>query len=337
MEGWERYWESFIDNDYQLQAQYDPDRDAKKPYFDTKAFGKIEGHYYNMKGVMGGELKLLKTDARPEEAHGRKKTNECKLPILEPPKFNGNFLDWPSFADLFKITIHNNGDLSSAQKLQYLKACLIGDASKILRTTQITDNNYEPAWRSLEERFENKNALVQAQIHALFTQPKAMNTNGIKSIYDVTNDCIQSLENLDVKTENWDPMLIHMTFEKLPTNTQILWRQQRFGLREVPKWAEMKVFLQSCFASVEIDQTKTSASSATNFKPTFKRTQTMHATGAQVFTGSACYEHHGVQNAGMQREPFRANLFFIFENGSSRKDRQGTSIGIVFKLSWSRP
>lgn len=296
MQGWEKYWQSFIDNDYQARLLFDKKRDENKDYFKSKAFGKIEAYYYELKGKMGESLKALQPP-EPVVQNRARKTNECKLPILEPPKFDGDFLNWPSFADLFKSTIGQNADLSASQKLQYLRSSLTGDASNILRTTQITDANYEPAWKLLEERFSNRSALVAAQVNALFGLKKAANTNDIKHIYDITNQCLQSLDNLDVKTENWDPILIHMSFEKLPLATQLLWNQLRFGKRDVPKWPEMKEFLHSCFTSAEIQQPKPTTSNTIQQRPTFKRTQAMHATSPNpnVCKMQECQEKHSIR------------------------------------------
>lgn len=94
---------------------------------------------------------------------------------------------------------------------------MVDDASKILRTVKVTDDNYLPAWKLLEERYNNKGALVQAQVHALFTQSKATNTSGVKSLHDTTVDCLQSLENLDIKTENWDTILVYLIHDRLPS------------------------------------------------------------------------------------------------------------------------
>jgi hypothetical protein len=42
------------------------------------------------------------------------------------PVFHVDFYNWLSFRDLFIATVHNNGELSGAQNLQYLKAQVKG-------------------------------------------------------------------------------------------------------------------------------------------------------------------------------------------------------------------
>lgn len=214
LEGCGDLWNSFTRN-HQCIRLVATEPDLEKAYFKDNSYAKAENFFYNTKGVMNEVLRTLaKAASAKQPVPTAKKSTECKLPRLETPKFNGNFLDWPSFSDLFVTSIHRNTELSNAQKLQYLKASLIDDASKILRTTKVTDDNYEPAWKMLEERYNNTGALVQAQIHALLNQQKATNISGIKSLHDTTLDCLQSLENLGIKTENWDTILVYLLHER---------------------------------------------------------------------------------------------------------------------------
>lgn len=193
-------------------------------------------------------------------------------------------LDWRSaFSDLFRSTIHHNQELTHSQRLQYLKASVKGDAAAILRTTKITDANYLTAWQTLEDRYNVKSALVHAQIHALFTQPKANNSDGIKKLYDITIDCLNSLANMTIVTTNWDPILIYLIQERLPVQTLALWNQLRFGKTDIPTWKEMKTFLQSCCLTTDIEAPKqfppanshpiAPRPDRTNHRPHFQRSQ----------------------------------------------------------------
>ena len=54
-----------------------------------------------------------------------------------------------------------------AEKLNYLKACLSGDAEKLLASFTITDSNYELAKKTLIERYDNNKLIVRAHISEL--------------------------------------------------------------------------------------------------------------------------------------------------------------------------
>ena len=44
-----------------------------------------------------------------------------------------------SFADLFKASVDSNNQLSNSQKLNYLKACVKGEAAKLITAVTIND------------------------------------------------------------------------------------------------------------------------------------------------------------------------------------------------------
>ncbi|GFQ81674.1 retrovirus-related Pol polyprotein from transposon 17.6, partial [Trichonephila clavata] len=70
---------------------------------------------------------LSNSDARTE----RFSLETVKLPKLTLPTFSGNLHDWITFKDLFKASVHNNSNLSNAQKLQYLKSSLKGSFNTV--------------------------------------------------------------------------------------------------------------------------------------------------------------------------------------------------------------
>lgn len=54
------------------------------------------------------------------------------LPKITIPTFDGKYLDWPSFKDLFSDLIHNNGLLTAVQKLHYLKSSVVSRTGSII-------------------------------------------------------------------------------------------------------------------------------------------------------------------------------------------------------------
>ncbi|GFT47216.1 DUF1758 domain-containing protein [Trichonephila clavipes] len=65
-------------------------------------------------------------------------STEIKLPTLSLP-FSGVIDEWLTFSDLFQAAVTNHQNLTGAQKLQYLKGVLKGDAQKIVQSLPITD------------------------------------------------------------------------------------------------------------------------------------------------------------------------------------------------------
>ncbi|GFV42127.1 DUF1758 domain-containing protein [Trichonephila clavipes] len=74
---------------------------------------------------------LSKTNTSTEVIHTRNSdSTEIKLPTLSLSTFSGVIDGWLTFSDLFQAAVTNNQNLTGAQKLQYLKGVLKGDAQK---------------------------------------------------------------------------------------------------------------------------------------------------------------------------------------------------------------
>ena len=62
---------------------------------------------------------------------GRSHGAKVKLPKLSLPQFNGESMKWPTFWDSYEFAIHTNGELTNADKLNYLGSlmeCMALDA-----------------------------------------------------------------------------------------------------------------------------------------------------------------------------------------------------------------
>ncbi|XP_071043389.1 uncharacterized protein [Parasteatoda tepidariorum] len=71
------------------------------------------------------------------------------LPKLDLPTFSGDLFSWISFRDLFSATVRNNELLSDSQKLQYLKLSVKGEELSFINSIQVSDVNFEKAWKAL--------------------------------------------------------------------------------------------------------------------------------------------------------------------------------------------
>ncbi|CAG7830796.1 unnamed protein product [Allacma fusca] len=104
------------------------------------------------------------------------KPTEIRLPTMDLPTFTGNLQDWMSFRDLFTATIGNNNALAAAQKLQYLKSCLRGDAARIVQSMQVTAENYAVAWDMQTQRYEHSRESSSCQSQRWFRKASALSS-----------------------------------------------------------------------------------------------------------------------------------------------------------------
>jgi len=91
-----------------------------------------------------------------------------KLPPLEIPQFSGTYTEWAAYHDIFSALVHNNDKIGDIEKFFYLRSSLSGDAESVLKCIQTTADNYNAAWNSLIERYDNKKVLIQVHTQAIF-------------------------------------------------------------------------------------------------------------------------------------------------------------------------
>ena len=65
-------------------------------------------------------LRFLSTGSSPAASDGK----GVKLPKLDVPTFDGNILNWRSFWEQFRVSVHDRSTLSDSEKLVYLQHSL---------------------------------------------------------------------------------------------------------------------------------------------------------------------------------------------------------------------
>ncbi|XP_054260682.1 uncharacterized protein LOC128985314 [Macrosteles quadrilineatus] len=82
-----------------------------------------------------------------------------RLPKFELPKFSGNYEEWVSFYNIFEASVNANNSVSPVNKFQYLLSALSGEPLDLVKSLNITPENYVVALRLLKDRYENKRRL----------------------------------------------------------------------------------------------------------------------------------------------------------------------------------
>ncbi|GFY55156.1 DUF1758 domain-containing protein [Trichonephila inaurata madagascariensis] len=170
-----------------------------------------------------------------------------KLPTLSLPRFSGVNDEWLTFSDLFQAAITNNQNLTGAQKLQYLKGVLKGDAQKIVQSLLITDGNFQIAWDLLKERYFHKREILS------FLMKKLMNILPITCEYhaqilklvDSIKECVRLLETLDLKVEGTANIILMFIIQfKLDSTTRGWWKRS-LDNEKIPSLSELLQFLSN--------------------------------------------------------------------------------------------
>ena len=169
------------------------------------------------------------------------------LPTLQIPNFDGSFKDWVRFRDSLKTMVHECTELSNVQKFHYLSLSLTGDAARVIQSLGVSEINYELAWKSLIERYEDSRSLIHFHVKSLFDLPIISKATPIalRQLIDDANKHLLALRALGKDTESWDTMVTHLMSTKLDYVTKREWVKRLLAITEPETFTRMIQFLEN--------------------------------------------------------------------------------------------
>lgn len=179
----------------------------------------------------GGGYRQGNQQGQHNQGHGNQQGNQpvnvSKLPKLELPQFDGTYIAWTAFKDMFTSMVKDQAGIADAQKLQYLKiSCNCKcEADDIVSEYQTIDANFDPAWKALEHRFENPRMIISSHLKLLFEQPIMISESAesLRLLLRTTQKSLRSLKILGGPVEHWDWLLIHLILARLDSKTRRYW------------------------------------------------------------------------------------------------------------------
>ncbi|XP_066258820.1 uncharacterized protein [Euwallacea similis] len=194
-----------------------------------------------------------------------------KLPVISLPTFSGDCKDWLGFRDTYVSLIHNNHSLNQIQKFHYLRASLQGVASQVLETLEFTDNNYDVAWTTLSERYNNTRVLVHMHMKALLEIESVdkESAHKLRDLIDNVGKNLRTLSALGQKTEHWSDLIACLVGSKLDRVTERHWEEAKGNKKEVPSWESLREFLKNradMLAAIERQRGNTKPEKNAGFK-----------------------------------------------------------------------
>ncbi|CAG7665670.1 unnamed protein product [Allacma fusca] len=174
----------------------------------------------------------------------RNKVANVKLPKFDIPTFDGNLLEWTTFCDLFTTSVHNNATLGEAQKLQYLKSLMRGEAEMLLASYHISDVNYKEAWSALKKRYQNTRELIRSQLIRFMDMPvlKMESATDLRKLVDTASAVVRALKALNRPMGEECDLAIFMITSRLDSETNKFWETQ-IGREKIPNLTELLEFL----------------------------------------------------------------------------------------------
>ncbi|XP_039442932.1 uncharacterized protein LOC120423264 [Culex pipiens pallens] len=242
-----------------FQAEYDHERDQMEVQL---RLAHIEEASSKLEDIQ----QQLEDDETDDAASST--LSGIKLPTITLPEFDGDYQKWLAFHDLFVALIHNNPDLPDVQKFHYLRGVVVGKAAGYIDTYDINAANYQIAWDTLVERYNNEYLLKKRHLQALFELPPMEHetASSLHSLVDEFQRHIKILDQLKEPTASWSTVLEHLLCTRLHVDTINLWEDHASTLSN-PDFQSLIEFLQRrmrVLESISVNNNHSSSNGATS-------------------------------------------------------------------------
>ena len=209
-------------------------------------------------------------DVKPIHSHTSGRSG-VKLRYQEVPEFSGKTEDWLTFLRMFKNAVHNNPDLETATKLQYLVQSLKDPVQKAIYADRMEeDGAYEKFLEELTLEYDRPRWLHRRyceQMRTLTTNPHTR--PGMKELVSKITTIYKGFVRL--KTENVSQVLTSMAEAVLDKQLRELWNQRTDKIKETPPIEDLLSFITDQANQMEEVPTKQATTTTTTTKSQFER------------------------------------------------------------------
>jgi len=203
--------------------QGDPDESKKTLAIVQNKYDRTYVVYEKCAAVLGEQIQALTSERKQEQQNIA--SQGCRLPPCDTEVFDGNYLRWPTFRDLFTAVYIKNPRLTPVERLFHLSAKTSGEPNEIVSRSPLTNDGFQSAWDGLIERYENPRSLINSHLKLLFSVSSIATESGfaIKGLQSTFQGCLTALSHFGVDTKSWDCLLVFLCSSKLPDSTLTLW------------------------------------------------------------------------------------------------------------------
>lgn len=236
------------------------------------------------------------TNSESDKDHSGGTKSFIKLPTIDLPHFSGDHHDWLEYRETFQSLINRHKTLDNIQKFHYLRSSLSGSASLVIKSIEMTGDNFEVAWKLLCERYDNKRQLIANHIHALFNINHIQKESSVRlrQLFDTVQKNLRALATLGEKTEHWDTLIIYLVSSKFDSDTLRYWEEHKNTLTDMPTLECLNKFLKNRADLLEtLEEAKANNNTSKSDTQVGQNTKsfTKHHT-PKVPTCSICKQHH---------------------------------------------
>lgn len=302
----------------------------------------IENSYLACLRKIGNRLAHLAAEREVAQRAAMPAAEAARAPIIvrqvrEPNvgTFDGKHEHWATFAESFRVQVHEREEIDRLDKLIYLKAACIGLAQKALGNWQTTAENYEPAWNSLQQKFTDQYATKSRLIGEIFRMPRMQEEtyDGLRTLVDTPQVALQQLQAMGEHTEHWDVIIINAIIHRAPRTLTEAWERDR-NHEDEPTLQRMYDWLDKRARGRMAIEAANNNSLARKQKPMMMKGQ--HENNGQPNAGTApvygqkdqsSRQNNGQPNAGTAPAFGQKDQGYRQNNGQPGAPREGPSTG----------
>ncbi|KAJ3666090.1 hypothetical protein Zmor_001545 [Zophobas morio] len=192
-------------------------------------FGKIKALHVLVLRIIDAHKSASVPDKTPVQL-------SIRLAPINLIKFDGTLKTWPTFRDLFKVSVHTNFVYSNMERFHMLITHLSGEPLSIVKSLPISDGNYPIVYESLINRYENKRLLVITYWQSVNNANKAT-SDSPQSLCNLVNSFTENLAAIDQirgslnpPASLWDFTLFNWMLSKLDASTRKRFELENSGI-----------------------------------------------------------------------------------------------------------
>lgn len=219
----------------------------------------VENTYYKYMDILRTQINKK---THPENIDTKiSVTSKLQLPSVQIPPFEGKYLEYKSFIELFTALVHKDNSINDVQKFVYLRSFLKGEAFDLIKNLPVVGASYKEALTILQERYDNKHKIVFEHIsHLLDLSPITKpNEYSLRNLVSEVKQHIAALKNLDQPIDKWDSVLVCILSRKLDPHTNRSYCLKR-DTSIPPTFTEFIKYLESRALAMENSNRRTCAS-----------------------------------------------------------------------------
>ncbi|KMQ87200.1 hypothetical protein RF55_13588 [Lasius niger] len=190
-----------------------------------------------------------------------------------------------------------DASITKVEKLHYLKSCLKGEADLLVRSLPTTGENFERAWKSLTDHFENKRQLVRSYISKFTTLQKLKgdSSSDLRDLCHCVRSTVGSLESIGRPITSSEDLFVHLIVELLDLRSRHEWENTISETTKPPSYEELQRFLDRRVNTLKsLQPMRAEASSSKISCGPARQTHSLHARNQKSKRGrcSLCGKDH---------------------------------------------